>query len=162
MPALESLLERLVQHRIDFVVVGGFAAVAHGASLLTQDLDICCPFTKEHLLRLQQALSDLHPFHRLTPARIPLALTHDNLTDLKNLYLMTTWGQLDCLSTIKGVGDFAAVHAHSIEIPLPFGSCRVLNLEALIQAKQAIGETRDKLTIIQLKAIQARLRSGNT
>jgi molybdopterin-guanine dinucleotide biosynthesis protein len=42
MPDFESLLSRLIDHHVDFVIVGGFAAVAHGSSLLTQDVDICC------------------------------------------------------------------------------------------------------------------------
>jgi len=36
---LESLLERLVRSNVEFIVVGGFAAFAHGVSLLTQDID---------------------------------------------------------------------------------------------------------------------------
>jgi len=43
-PDLESLLGRLIRGDVEFVVVGGFAAVAHGASLLTQDLEVCCAF----------------------------------------------------------------------------------------------------------------------
>jgi len=31
---LESLLKRLVDHRVEFVIVGGYAAVAHGVSLV--------------------------------------------------------------------------------------------------------------------------------
>ncbi|MGH7299842.1 MAG: hypothetical protein ACREKQ_06425 [Candidatus Rokuibacteriota bacterium] len=41
---------------MEFVLIGGFAAVAHGVTLLTQDIDICCRFAAENLLRLQAAL----------------------------------------------------------------------------------------------------------
>jgi len=85
MPALESLVERLVRHQVEFVIVGGFAAVAHGVSLVTQDVDSCCPFTPENLLRLQRAVGDLHPFHRLPPGRVPFQLTPDAAAGLKNL-----------------------------------------------------------------------------
>jgi len=161
MPALESLLKRLVQRQVEFVIVGGFAAVAHGASLVTQDVDICCPFTLANLDRLQDALADLHPIHRLTPARLPLHITSDSIGRLENLYLMTDWGQLDCLSRVKGVGEFAAVQAASIPIQLPYGRCLVLGIDALIEAKLAIGETRDKLAVIQLEAIRERIRSAH-
>ena len=52
MPDLESLLARLIDGRVRFVVVvvGGVAAVVHGVSLVTQDLDVCCPFTVGNLL----------------------------------------------------------------------------------------------------------------
>ena len=100
MPDLESLLSRLIQREVEFVVVGGFAAVAHGVSLPTQDIDVCCRFTAENLLKLQEALADLHPVHRMVPSRPPLQLTPETCAGLRNLYLDTDWGQLDCLSEI--------------------------------------------------------------
>ena len=53
MPELESLLDRLIQGGVQFSVVGGFAAMAHGVTLLTQDIDICLKLTKENLFCLQ-------------------------------------------------------------------------------------------------------------
>jgi len=160
MPSLESLLERLLRHQVEFVIVGGFAAVAHGVSLMTQDVDLCCPFTAENLFRLQEALNDLHPFHRMTPQRLPLELTPDLVARLKNLYLMTDFGQLDCLGEVKGIGGFEAVKAQSIEVQLPFGPCRVLGIDGLIKSKLAIGRPQDKLAILQLRAIEERTQRG--
>ena len=56
MPDLESLLVRLIDSGFEFTVVGGFAAVAHGASLMTQDVDVCAPMTLDNLDRLGRAL----------------------------------------------------------------------------------------------------------
>lgn len=157
-PDFESLLERLIRHQVDFVVVGGFAAVAHGVSLMTEDLDICCPFDEAGLHRLHGAVADLHPVHRMTPQKIPFELTRHLLMTLRNLYLRTDFGILDCLSNVKGVGEFDAVNRHSIVASLPAGPCRILDIETLIQAKEAIGEPRDLQTVRQLKAIQERRR----
>ena len=66
------LLERLVQAEVDFVLVGGFAGVVHGCTFVTQDLDIGCDFSGENLFRLQKALSEANPVHRMTPGRIKL------------------------------------------------------------------------------------------
>jgi hypothetical protein len=158
MPDLESLLERLVQNRVAFVVVGGFAAVAHGVSLVTEDVDVCCRFTPANLLKLQAALGDLHPVHRMTPARLPLALTPQSCAGLKNLYLDTDYGQLDCLGEVKGLGDFKAVAQCSVVVDLPFGPCRVLGIDALIRSKEAMDRPRDKAAIVQLRAIRERSR----
>jgi hypothetical protein len=87
----------LIRHRIEFVVVGGFAAVAHGVTQLTQDIDICCRMTPDNLMRLQDALSDLHPVHRMPPERPPVQLTPETAAEFRNLYLETNWGELDCL-----------------------------------------------------------------
>jgi hypothetical protein len=139
-------------------VVGGFAAVAHGVTLLTQDIDICCPVTADNLMRLQAALADLHPVHRMPPERPPLRLTPDTATEFRNLYLETDWGQLDCLGEILGLGDYHQVLAQSLEIQLAGGPCRILTIDALIQAKRAMGRDKDRETILQLRAIQERTR----
>ena len=137
-------------------MVGGFAAVAHGVTLLTQDIDVCCPFTAENLMRLQAALADLHPVHRMPAEPLPLRLTPETATEFRNLYLETDWGQLDCLGEILGVGDYDRVLAQSLEIQLAGGPCRILSIEALVQAKQAMGRDKDRETILQLRAIQER------
>ena len=156
MADLDSLLTRLIQGHVEFVVVGGYAAAAHGVSLVTQDIDVCCPFTTENLLRLQQAIADLHPVHRQTPNQIPLQLTRENCTGLKNLYLGTDLGPLDCLSEVLGLGDFDTIKSHTVEFEFPAGCCRFLDLDALIRAKEAMNRPRDREAVLQLKAIRER------
>jgi DNA-binding transcriptional LysR family regulator len=156
MPEFESLLERLIQHEVDFVIVGGFAAMAHGVSLMTEDLDICCPFDEPNLQKLERALAGAHPYHRMTPKRLPFELTPDLLPRLQNLYLRTDLGQIDCLSKVKGLGEYEAVKQQSVAVDLPIGPCRILDIDALIRAKEAIGGTRDLQTVTQLKAIKER------
>ena len=131
MPDFESLLNRLIQGEVEFVVVGGFAAVAHGVSLPTQDIDVCCRFTPENLLKLQEAVADLNPVHRMVPSRPPLQLTEATCAGLRNLYLDTDWG----------------------------GTCWILSIDALILAKEAMGRQRDREAALQLRAIRERQQS---
>lgn len=156
MPGLEQLLDRLISSRVEFVVVGGFAAMTHGVTLLTQDIDICCRFSVENLMRLRNSISDLHPVHRMTPQRVPLELTEQNCGRFSNLYLLTDFGVLDCLSEVLGVGDFDVVMQRSTGIELRSGLCRVLDIDALIEAKEAMNRPHDKQTAVQLKAIRDR------
>lgn len=153
----ENLLTRLIEHEVECVLVGGFAATAYGSTMLTQDVDICMQFSPDNLMRLQKALADLHPVHRMTPQRLPLRLTSETGASLKNLYLDTDLGQLDCLGLIQGVGDFEEVKKHSIEVSLPAGVCRILSLDDLIRSKEAMGRPRDKESVLQLRAIRQRL-----
>ena len=155
MPDLEALLRRLVARDVEFVIVGGYAAVAHGVTLVTQDVDICCRFTPGNLLALQAALEDLHPVHRQTTQLLPLELTAETCRGLNNLYLNTDLGVIDCIGEVLGVGDFETVHDHSIALDLGFGTCRVLDIGALIRAKEAMGRERDRQSVVQLRAIQA-------
>jgi hypothetical protein len=156
MSDLETLLKRLLDGGVEFVIVGGYAAMAHGATRLTKDVDVCTSFTAHNLLKLQRAIADLHPYHRLTPQRLPLQLTTAKCRGLKNLYLATDLGVLDCLGKILGVGDFRTVHRHSVAVELDIGKVRVLTLDALIKAKEALSLPKDRQVLVELRAIKAR------
>jgi hypothetical protein len=158
MSNLKILLGRLVEHDVEFVVVGAYASVMHGVTLGTRDVDVCCRFTAGNLLKLQAALDGLHPVHRLTPKRLPLQLTREGCRGLKNLYLETDLGVLDCLGEVLAVGNFAVVKKQSVIVETAFGKCRVLGLEALIKAKRAMNRPRDREAVVQLEAIRSRQR----
>ena len=81
-------------------------------------------------------------------------MTKEQCASLKNLYLRTDLGVLDCLGEVLGVGSYDDVALHSIEVELPAGKCCVLGVDALIQAKEAMGRDHDKMTVKQLKAIK--------
>ena len=154
MSSLEDIVERLIRAHVEFVVVGGFAVLAHGASLMTEDVNICCPFSEENLRSIESAVRDLHPVHRMTPQRLPFELTPNLSASLKNLYLGTDLGKLDC--EVLGIGGYDEVKQRSVEIKFESGPCRVLNIDALIEAKAATNRTRDRMAILQLKAIKER------
>jgi len=147
-----SLLTRLNKEGVKFVIIGGFAGVVHGCTLVTQDIDICCKFTVENLLLLQKAISDLNPVHRITAGRVKLDLTKENCKDYKNLYLDTDLGQLDCVGFVDGIGDFEKVAKFMQVIEFEKLEFRVLSIDALIEAKKAMNRPRDAEAIIQLKA----------
>lgn len=154
---LLDLLERLVDAGVDFVLVGGYAGVVYGCTYVTQDVDICCDFSPANLLTLQESLSDLHPVHRMTPGRKPLDLTASNAVAFKNLYLDTDLGPIDCLSEVQGLGDYDQVVPVSAPIEVEGRQLRVLTIDALIVAKEAMNRARDREAVRQLKAVR-RLR----
>lgn len=157
-----NLLGRLVNHGVDFVIVGGFAGIVHGCSYVTQDIDICCDFSPANLLALLRAIADLDPVHRMTPQRKKLDLTEETCTQFKNLYLDTQEGQLDCLSFIDGLGDFRQAKQESELIELEDTKMHVLSLDALVRTKKAMNRPRDKEAIAQLEAIkELRRREGS-
>ena len=155
-----DILRLLSEHLVDFVVVGGYAVVAHGGTLVTQDIDVCCSFSPENLLRIQDALKGLHPVHRMTPQRLPLQLTKESCQGLNNIYLDTDIGQLDCLGMILGVGDFHEVKKRSFLVDVEGYPLRLLELDALIAAKKAMNRPRDKEAVLQLEALQSRENEG--
>lgn len=149
-----TLLKRLSQSGVDYVVIGGFACIAHGCTYVTQDIDICIDFNTDNLLRLQKALANLHPVHRMTPRKLKLVLTRENTKRFKNLYLDTDIGQLDCVSFVDGTGTFRQVKKKSTKMEINRLKVQILNLDALIKSKEKMDRDKDAQIIIQLKAIK--------
>lgn len=157
----KAILSRLKEQKVEFVIIGGVCGVLHGASLVTLDLDICCRFNRENLRRLEAAVRDLHPRHRLTANKLPFELT-DHLCDtLKNFYLNTDLGIMDCLSEVLGVGGYEEVLRQSVPHSLSYGEFRILNLDALIAAKSAVGRGKDLDAVKLLLAIKERKAQQN-
>ena len=159
MDQLTEILRRLHDAKVEYSLIGGYASRHYGVTLVTEDVDVCARFSPENLRRIESAVKDLHPRHRLTANRLPLELTDRLCAELKNMYLTTDLGILDCLSEVAGVGDFQKVLAESELMSFPFGSCHVLKIDALIRAKQAVGRPHDLITVRQLTAIKERTES---
>jgi hypothetical protein len=152
----KALLSRLIENKVEFVVIGGVCGVFHGASLITLDLDICCGFGCENLRRIETAVKDLNPHHRLTANKLALELTDELCARLKNLYLSTDFGTLDCLSEVAGVGNYDQVLQRSILRSTSYGEFRILDLDTLIAAKLAAGREKDLDAVKLLRAIKER------
>lgn len=154
------LLERLADAGLEFVLVGGFAAVTHGSSYLTRDVDICAVLTSENVEKLRQTLAEWDPRHRMTSERLSF-LTHPPVGQpLNNLYLQTDMGVVDVISSVLGVGDFARLRKNAEELEINGRVIPVISLSDLILAKEAMGRDKDILTAKELRAIQAkRLRA---
>ena len=148
-----ELLIKLLDNKVEFVLVGGLAAATYGSPQVTHDTDICINLSVENLIKIKDALSGLNPKHRMHPARPSFNESEKKLVSFKNIYLETDLGQLDCLGNIKGIGDFNKVLAVSQNIELQDRKCKILSLPALIKAKEAMGRAKDKESVIILKAI---------
>jgi hypothetical protein len=106
--------------------------------------------------KLRDALRDLKPAHRLTSKKISFLDTPDPGVEVHNLYLRTGFGPVDILSSILGVGEFDRVRAASIQVELFGRSCRVISLDDLIRAKEALGRDKDLLAAKELRAVRER------
>ncbi len=156
MQDFSQILRRLADAGFDFVIVGGYAAVAHGSSLVTRDLDICAVLTPENVERLRQTLADAHPRHRLTHKRLSFLEHPGKGQPLQNLYLETDIGVIDVLSSILGVGDFERLKSQAEVLDVGGREFRVISIDDLIKAKEALGRERDLLAAKELRAIAAK------
>jgi hypothetical protein len=79
MDQLPEILKRLTEYQVDFVLVGGMAAIAHGSSITTKDVDVCAPLGEPNLSKILNALREIHPKQRMRPDRMPLPDDPDRL-----------------------------------------------------------------------------------
>jgi hypothetical protein len=70
-------------------------------------------------------------------------------------------GILDCLSEVAGIGDFQAVFKRSIAADFSYRQFRFLELDALIDSKEAVGRERDLDAVRRLLAIRERSQQHN-
>jgi predicted nucleotidyltransferase len=155
MENLNLLLKRLLEAKIDFVLIGGYAAVIHGSSQVTQDVDICAVMTDEQLDKLKQALYDLEPKHRMNTQFQPSLDEFPEVgKTLDNYYLRTNAGVLDILKEVSSVGDFLRIKEKAITVKLFGYNCKVISLDDLIAAKEKMKRPKDLLVLDELKAVR--------
>lgn len=110
---IDRILDALKRHDVEFLLVGGVAAMAYGARRPTSDLDCVTPRTEENLKRLAGALRALNArlrVHGLSDeeaASLPTRLDADTLGRMEVSTWRTDAGDLDVLSDIPS-GDGAA------------------------------------------------------
>ena len=148
------LLAVLTGAGVEFIIIGGFAATAHGSAHVTVDLDIVYSRTTDNISRLATALEPLQPYLRGAPKGLPFQFDTDTIMRGLNFTLTTTAGDLDVLGDATGGGTYEALLPRS-EIRQLFGlECRFVDLETLIQLKRAAGRPKDLERIAELELIQ--------
>jgi hypothetical protein len=158
MEPLLLILKRLIDQNVELALVGGLAAITHGAEIVTQDVDVCIPFTEENMARIVAAIRDIRPRFRFRPDRMPMWDDPARLATLKNLNIVTDLGVIDFLGEISGVGDFTQVRARSQLTTLAEGiSCLTIGLDALIDAKRATGRPKDVRVAQELEVVRKAL-----
>ncbi len=149
----KTLLTALAETRV--VIVGGMAAVVHGAAHVTADLDLCYARTADDLRRLADALAPFEPRLRDTPAGLPFRLDAEALRGGLNFTLTTAAGDLDLFGEIPGLGGYDAVAAAAEPVRLFGRDVLVLGLDGLIRAKEAAGRDKDRRMLPELRALKA-------
>lgn len=150
--SFRRILEILEQHGVEYVVVGGVAAVLQGAPLTTFDIDMLFKVDRSNVARLAEALTALGARYRENAALSP---TSADLEAGGHLLLMTTCGPLDVLGFIGGGKRFEDVAGSADKMAIGDLRVRVLPLESLIEDKKTLGRDKDRVAIRMLEALLA-------
>lgn len=153
MTDFNALLRLLTENEVEFIIVGGAAATAHGSARLTLDLDVVYKRSSENIVRVVNALAPIKPYLRGAPAGLPFHWSVETIAKGLNFTLITTLGALDLLGEIVGGGGYEQLSAETIEVDIAGVKCLCLNLERLIKVKRAAGRPKDLETIAELQQI---------
>jgi hypothetical protein len=147
----EATLRALHASGVDFILVGGLAAVLNGAPVNTFDVDIVHSRVGANVERLLNVLESLDAIFRMQPERrIRPALSH--LAGTGHLNLITKFGPLDVLGAIGRDLDYGALLEHSSEKTIADGiTIRVLDLKTLVAIKEELGNEKDRSTLPVLR-----------
>ena len=149
-----KILQLLSDHGVEFIIIGGAAAIVHGSSRLTQDLDVVYRRSQENIARLSNALQEQNPYLRGAPPGLPFQWSEATIRMGLNFTLQTNLGDLNLLGEMTGGGNYEDIVDHTFEIEVFGIRCLCLDLETLIHVKRAAGRPKDLETIAELEAIR--------
>lgn len=151
---LEGLLRALGEAGIEYIVVGGAAAVIHGAPITTQDLDIVPRLEPGDAERLVAALTALDArFRPILPGR-DISPTLEHVEARGQLNLITRMGPLDVLGRLHDQRGYAELEGSSRVVVDGDLRVRVIDLETLIEIKRGTGRARDQMVLPILEALR--------
>jgi len=148
-----SLIRLLSKHNVEFIIVGGAAATAHGSARLTQDLDIVYRRTPSNMSRLVECLAPYSPYLRGAPPGLPFRFDVETMRGGLNFTLTTILGAIDLLGEITAGGDYEDLLPHTIQLKLFGVTCSCLGLRRLIEVKRAAGRPKDLEAIAELESL---------
>src|SRR5713226_7661673 len=128
---LVATLRQLCEGEIQFILVGGLAAVLNGAPIQTLDVDLVYSREPANIDRLLAVLQTLDAVFRIQPER-RLRPSISHLAGGGHLNLLTSFGPLYLLGTAGQDLGYSELLPHSREMDVGPGiRVRVLNLEML-------------------------------
>ena len=166
------LFRTLHEHEVQFVVVGGLAAIAHGFSGTTRDADTVPAYDVENLERLAGTLRELEAVLYTHPERTDLhadgsppeldgfALTGTHLRTRRIWQFMTDAGAIDVLLVIDGPGGYDVLIRNAEPRPVGDFEVMVASLDDLIEAKESAGRDKDLRALGELRRIRDRRQRG--
>lgn len=156
----EAIVRTLAQHKVDYVLIGGLAAVLHGSPAMTNDADICPDPSLDNLRRLAAALRDMDARIRsdVVPDGLKFAVDEHLLSKMPMINCTTRYGDFD-ISTRPAAftGGYADLLPHAVEFDVNGARVKVAALVDIIRSKEAANRAKDHATLPLLYALQDEL-----
>lgn len=161
-----EILELLADHGVRYVMVGGLAAVAHGAGRATFDIDLVPEWSKGNLERLAEALRQADARLRV-PDAVPTPFPID--PSVLERFEVSTWRtRLGDIDVIRGTptsrrgalarfDDLAPRATQRTAFGIPV---LIADLSDIIESKETLAREPDLAALPELHRLRDRLGRG--
>jgi hypothetical protein len=150
----EGVILLLGHHGVDYVLIGGLAAITHGAPLVTRDVDLCYARDHQNLERLAEAFGEVHADLQGAEPGLPFRLDAGTLAHGDAFTLTTDIGWIDIMAIPAGTTGYDDLARTADEYTLFGQRVLVASLDDLIRMKRAAGRPKDLLAVEELGALR--------
>ena len=154
----QDILAVLDRHRVEYVLVGGLAAVLHGSAHVTTDVDVVPEDGRANLRRLSDALKELQARIRVTgePGGVPFDHSAESLARVQVWNLVTDLGDLDITFVPSGTQGYADLQRDAVVMTVRGVEVPVASLADVIRSKEAASRPRDRAVLPALRELLTR------
>ncbi len=156
----EALIRVLVEHDVQCVIIGGYAAGLLGSPFPTRDVDVTPETSKANLDRLARALRALDARIRVPDVEDGLAFSCDgeSLGAVQGWNLTTRHGDLDIAFVPSGTRGYPDLVADAVQVTVDGVPMSLASLADIVRSKQAANRPKDQRVLPTLRELVARQR----
>lgn len=148
----KKLLLLLLKHKVEFIVIGGYAVIYYGYERTTGDMDIWLRPENENRNKFISALAE----HGIVKVDLDMLKTVD-FTKKGVMYIGKEPNKIDFLTKVQGV-EYAEADRNKIFFPLDQDLIPIVQFEHLIQMKSVTNRLKDKADVDILKKIRKHIK----
>ena len=141
-PDFEEFLRLLEEHRVEYMIVGGYAVAFHGFPRFTKDMDIFYDASPENIQQLRHVLVEFGFSEEELPPEMFAARTNIISFGIEPV-------RIDLISDIDGVA-YSKARARKARGPYGRSEVSYIGLEDLIRNKRATPRAKDKADVEEL------------
>jgi predicted nucleotidyltransferase len=150
---LAQIIPPLVRAKVDFILIGGMAAILHGSSRVTFDVDLLYSRTPENIERLAAALAPHDPHLRDASPNLPFGWDAKTIRSGLNFTLTTSLGDVDLFGEVARGETYQDLLTRSFDVEAFGVRFKCVDLPTLIRIKEAAGRTKDREAIAELRVL---------
>ncbi|NQV96616.1 MAG: hypothetical protein HQ486_02365 [Acidimicrobiaceae bacterium] len=155
------ICEILNEEGVEYIVIGGFAAVIHGSSLPTREIDVLPTRESGNLTKLARALNRIGAMIRTSGDPVSTGIDGPFLANtLLMLDLVTDLGEMNLSFSPSGPFDgYDGWNAQAVVVTIAPGiNVRVASLDDIIASKQASDRPKDHRVLPYLESLRDQLQ----